>query len=136
VNSLAGALSRLIPAQNDAALKTSEAAGPGAVGIGFKDALKEKMDASSAKLQFSKHASARLSDRHIDLSEQDIERLSRATDKAAEKGAKDALMMLGNLNLIVSVNNRTVVTAMQAGDVGDAVYTNIDTAVVVGDELI
>lgn len=136
MNSLAGALSRLIPAQADSATRLAGTAAKGADHLGFKGALKEKMDISSANLQFSKHASARLSDRHIDLSEKDLERLSRATDKAAEKGSKDALMMLGNLNLIVSVNNRTVVTAMQAGEVGDAVYTNIDTAVVVGDELI
>lgn len=136
MSNLIGALSHLLPNQNTAVSGSPLGNASDVNGDGFLSALKEKMGECPSNLQFSKHATARLSDRKINLSEKDIERISRATDKAAEKGARDALMMLGNLNLIVSVNNRTVVTAMQAGEAGDAVYTNIDTAVVVGDEAV
>lgn len=90
--------------------------------------------AEAHDIHFSKHAEKRLRDRHIDLSSEDMVRLERATDMAEAKGAREALMMLGNVNFIVSVRNRTVVTAMQAGQAEDMVFTNIDTAVMLSDE--
>ncbi len=133
MSNLIGALSHLVSEQVN--LSKNENVMSANLGTdGFKGALKEKLEVASSDLQFSKHAMTRLSDRNINLSNKDIERLARATDVASKKGAKDALLMLDDLSLIVNINNRIVVTAMQAGEIGDSVYTNIDTAVVVGEK--
>lgn len=99
----------------------------------FQQLLTESIEAKRTGLNFSRHAQERLQDREIDLTPDELSRLERATEKAAAKGAQTGLMMMGNLNLIVSVQNRTVVTAMENNAVEDAVFTNIDTAVVVGE---
>lgn len=131
-----GALQNLMPAsavagsaKAQARTDSTAAASQGS----FTDALNASIG-QGGSLKFSKHAANRLKDRDISLTDGQLASLDRAADKAAEKGARDALMMLGNLNLIVSIGNRTVVTAMQPGESEDAVYTNIDTAVIVGDE--
>lgn len=101
---------------------------------GFQQLLQETMKATQSTLSFSRHAQERLQDRSISLSPGEILRLERATDQAAARGAQTGLMMMGNLNLIVSVPNRMVVTAMERTGNENAIFTNIDTAVVVSEE--
>jgi flagellar operon protein len=57
-------------------------------------------------------------------------RLKTAMDKAQEKGAKETLMVFDNFSLIVSVKNKTVITAMDKEGMKDNVFTNIDSAVI------
>ena len=101
-------------------------------GEDFRSVLNERMAQSPSRVRFSKHATQRLEQRRLHLSEADLRSLERATDKAAAKGSREALMMMGGLHLIVSVRDRTVVTAMPAERAGDVVYTNIDSAILVG----
>jgi flagellar operon protein len=98
----------------------------------FQAVLADKLDGEASRVRFSRHARERLEDRRIELSPDDLQRIDRATEMAEAKGAREALMLLGDVNLIVSVRNRTVVTAMPPQD--GRVYTNIDTAVMVGRE--
>jgi flagellar operon protein len=83
-------------------------------------------------LKFSKHAQDRLASRNIQLSGDDLSTLGRAVSKAGEKGSQDSLVMLRNMAFIVSVRNRTVVTAMDADQMQENVVTNIDSAVIAG----
>jgi flagellar operon protein len=48
----------------------------------------------------------------------------------AQKGGRESLIMLGDAALVVSVKNRTVITAMDRGSMQGNVFTNIDSAVV------
>ena len=63
-------------------------------------------------------------------------RLSEAVDRAEAKGAREALVLMpgaertDDLALVVSVKNRTVITAMDGNSIQDNVFTNIDSAVV------
>ena len=135
MNSFVGALSHLIPPSGVSnATPAQGPARPDGSGGDFLSALKNSLSAQDDTLRFSRHATSRLQDRRIALSDADVGRLSRATDKAAAKGAREALLMMPDANFIVSVPNRTVVTAMPAGETGDTIYTNIDTAVIVGEE--
>jgi flagellar operon protein len=84
------------------------------------------------ELKFSKHAQDRLASRNIQLSGDDLSTLGRAVSKAGEKGSQDSLVMLRNMAFIVSVRNRTVVTAMDADQMQENVVTNIDSAVIAG----
>jgi flagellar operon protein len=63
------------------------------------------------------------------MSSNELLRLENAVEKAAEKGAKESLVMLDDKAFIVSVRNRTVVTMMQKEHLVDNVITNIDSAV-------
>lgn len=84
-----------------------------------------------APLKFSAHASQRLSDRKIALDPSTLQRVNDAVDKAEAKGVEDTLVLTKDAALIVSVKNRTVITAMDRGQLTGNVFTNIDGAVIV-----
>lgn len=82
-------------------------------------------------LKFSAHALQRLQDRRIALDQATLAKVGVAVDKAASKGVQDTLVLTQNAALIVSVKNRTVVTAMDRSALDGNVFTNIDGAVIV-----
>lgn len=82
-------------------------------------------------LKFSQHALARMEERSIRLAEQDIGRLARAVDKAAEKGARESVVLMDELAFVVSIRNRTVITVVDGENLKENVFTNIDSAVVI-----
>lgn len=92
----------------------------------FDKLLKEELDT----LKFSQHALDRLQSRNLRLNETDLKKLSQAVDKAAQKGAKESLVMMNDIALVVSVKNRTVITAMDGNGAEDKIITNIDSAVI------
>ncbi|MGN0368584.1 MAG: TIGR02530 family flagellar biosynthesis protein [Wujia sp.] len=90
----------------------------------------EQTEKQSQGVKFSKHANQRLQTRNIELSDTQLERLNSGIDRARTKKIQESLVMMDNLAFIVNVKNNTVVTAMQQGE-EDAVFTNIDGAVIV-----
>lgn len=89
----------------------------------------EILQDEASKLRFSGHAQSRLNSREISLSEDDVKRLETAVSKAEEKGARDSLVLLRDMAFIVSVRNRTVITAMKGDQAQENVFTNIDSAI-------
>ncbi len=83
------------------------------------------------KLKVSGHAATRIESRGINLGPSEWERVIGGVDKAAAKGAKESLVMVDNVALVVSVKNRTVITAVDQQNIKDNVFTNIDSAVIV-----
>ncbi len=83
------------------------------------------------QLKVSNHAQTRLQSRNIQLDQAAWQRVSEGVDKAAAKGSKEALVMVDNAALVVSVKNRTVITAVDQAHLKDNVFTNIDSAVIV-----
>jgi flagellar operon protein len=81
------------------------------------------------KLKFSSHAIGRLADRGVVLSGEKAERLLRAVDAAEGKGARESLVLLDELAFVVSVKNRTVITACDTSSLKEGVFTKIDSAV-------
>lgn len=109
---------------------------PGQAGSGqsFADILGEavkKVQPGAGELKFSAHAQARLAARNISITPADVERLKNAVDKAAAKGAKESLILMDSVAYVVSVKNRTVVTAVGGDSMKENVFTNIDSAVIV-----
>ena len=97
----------------------------------FQDALLEAMDSSrETTLKFSKHASNRLADRNIELTKEQMERLTQGTNKAGSKGIKDSLVMVDHLAFIVNIPKNTVITAMDQSQADENIFTNIDGAVI------
>ena len=94
----------------------------------FKSLLENNLKKN--KLKFSKHAKQRLKSRSITLAQNDLNKLQEAVTKAKDKGAKESLVMTGENAYIVSVENDTVITAMNKNSMDSKVVTNIDSAVV------
>jgi len=85
---------------------------------------------SPITVKWSAHAAARLRQRGISLSQEQLVRLEQAVDKAAGTGARDALVMMDDTAMVVSVKNKTVITALAKDQARDNVFTNIDSAVI------
>ena len=97
--------------------------------ISFESVLRQAK-AEAEPLKFSKHASMRLMDRNIQLSESQTARLKEGVVQAGEKGIHDSLVLIDSLAFIVNVPNRTVVTALSQEEATNNVFTNIDGAVI------
>ena len=101
----------------------------GTQGASFQDVLTQKL--KEKELKFSAHSLQRLESRQVSLTKNQLERLNQGVEKAAAKGAKDSLVLMDNLAFVVSVKNKTVITAMDGLSMKENVFTNIDSAVIV-----
>jgi flagellar operon protein len=82
-------------------------------------------------IKFSAHATQRLRERQIQFSTETMAKLNDAINKADAKGVQDTLVITDKAALIVSVPNRTVITAMDKNNLEGNVFTNIDGAVII-----
>ncbi len=89
------------------------------------DHLQEKQE-----VVFSAHAKERIESRQIDLGAEDMQRIEQAMDKVQEKGGRSSLLMYGDVALLASVTNRTIITAVDGKEDQDQVFTGIDSAVI------
>lgn len=87
---------------------------------------------NSIKLKFSNHAVERLVQRGLHLSPEHIAKLEQAWDKVNAKGAREALVLLDGLAAVINVKNQTVVTVMDPKQMKEQIFTNIDSAVIMG----
>ncbi len=94
----------------------------------FADALSQA--GAEQQLQFSRHALARVQRRGIELDASTLGRLAEGVQRAASKGARDSLVLVDGTAFVVSVSNRTVITAVGSQHMKDNVFTNIDSAVI------
>ncbi|ACV61609.1 flagellar operon protein [Desulfofarcimen acetoxidans DSM 771] len=98
----------------------------------FSDILTQNIQQKQSAVRFSAHAERRLQERNISLAQEDIAKIGRAMQQASLKGARDSLLLYGNLALIASIKNNTVVTALDSDALqGEQVFTNIDSAVII-----
>jgi flagellar operon protein len=83
------------------------------------------------RLKVSGHAQTRLQSRGIELGQAEWNRVLEGVERAAAKGAKESLVLVDDAALVVSIKNRTVITAVDQQHLKDNVFTNIDSAVIV-----
>lgn len=95
-------------------------------GLPFGDVLGRVTE----ELQLSAHAVKRIDRRELALDAGAMDRLNAAVTRAAEKGARNSVVLLDNLALVVDVRQRTVVTAMQKEEGRQRVFTNVDSVVI------
>lgn len=103
-------------------------------GKSFQNILSEKVETNKSstneEVHFSKHATNRLEDRNIALTNEQLERLTKGTQMAGEKGIKESLVIIDKLAFIVNITNSTVITAMDQTETNENIFTNIDGAVI------
>jgi flagellar operon protein len=112
----------LAPAGRPATTPAQKAAGPS-----FAEVLGTQ---ARQPVRFSAHALQRVERRGIDLSPATLGRLNEGVDRAAGKGARASVVFVDATAFVVSVPNRTVITAVDRDHMKQQVFTNIDSAVI------
>lgn len=95
------------------------------------DEVLENINKDKSEIKFSKHATERLVNRNMNISQDEIKRLEKAFSKAEKKGVKDALILMDNKAFIANINNKTVITTVNKEQLEENVFTNIDGAVII-----
>jgi flagellar operon protein len=86
--------------------------------------------AQAGDVRFSGHALERLQRRGIVVDNTTLARLNDGVARAASKGARESLVLVDGTAFVVSVTNRTVITAVDREHMREHVFTNIDSAVI------
>ena len=117
----------LIPVNNRNSITKTSNTNSKANTSSFDAILQQKIN----EVKFSQHAQERLNNRNIKLSANDLKKLDQAVEKISQKGARESLIMLNDVALVVSVKNKTVITAMDGESAKDNIFTNIDSAIII-----
>ena len=121
-------LENIKPGQNG---KSSNQEGiAGAQGAYFADILGQAVDKAN-QVQFSAHAVKRLEQRSLMFSTHELERLNIGVQQLDAKGSKNSLVLVDDTAFVVSVSNKTVITAIDKNNAAENVYTNIDSVAIV-----
>ena len=115
----------LAPVRRPAAAAAAATQPPG--GPAFADVLRTRQQPG---VRFSSHALQRVERRGIDVSPATLGRLNEGLDRAAGKGARASVVFVDSTAFVVSVPNRTVITAVDRDHMKQQVFTNIDSAVI------
>lgn len=93
----------------------------------FKEVLKE---VNTEKLEYtlSKHAAERLS--QINFTNEDMKVIGDGFKLAEDKGAKNSVMIYKDVALIASIENKTLITAIEKDRAKENVFTNVDSVVI------
>jgi flagellar operon protein len=89
----------------------------------MQEALSPRTD--DKELKISSHAQKRLDQRGFSLAGEDMSNLSQAMDELDDKGSKNSLLFYKDMALIASIDNRTIITALNQNEL-DTVM-NIDS---------
>jgi flagellar operon protein len=119
----------LLPPGVQPVQKPAAGAVPGAPlqGPAFDEVLRQRVGA----VKFSGHALQRVERRGIDLDANNtLARLESGVERAASKGARDSVVFVDGTAFVVSVRNKTVITAVDSEHMREHVFTNIDSAVI------
>lgn len=90
----------------------------------------EHLQQAHQELKISKHASERMQERNIEISEEQWQEVTEKVNEAREKGVKQPLVLMDQAALIVSAKNATVITAMDRLEAKSQLFTNIDGTIV------
>lgn len=98
--------------------------------VNFDNILKRQIAKKSYDEGFkvSAHAAERLKD--INLTKEDFETIQGGLNKARIKGSKNTLMLFKEMAIVASVENNTIITAVDKERAKENVFTNIDSVVI------
>lgn len=93
----------------------------------FKDILKSEIS-KQEEYTLSKHAANRL--KEINFTEDDMKEIGKGFKIAEKKGSKNSVMLYKDVALIASIENKTVITAVDRERTKENIFTNIDSVVI------
>lgn len=103
-------------------------------GSSFQEELQQAQEARTEEVHLSKHAEKRIQQREISFDALEQQSVSEAMGQLSDKGARDALLLRSDAAFLVNVPNRTVVTAMDRGEMSSRMVTDIDSAYMLDDQ--
>lgn len=92
----------------------------------FKDLLNEQVNKTEG-FTISNHAAERMENVNFDT--KDMNKINEAINKAKDKGSKNSLIVYKDVAMVTSIENRTVITAVEGSRAKDNVFTNIDSVI-------
>ncbi|GAA0724145.1 TIGR02530 family flagellar biosynthesis protein [Clostridium malenominatum] len=95
----------------------------------FEQVLKKEISKDN-EVTISKHATQRLLERDIKITEEDMKKINDAIDGARQKGCREGVILYKDVALIASIKNRTIITAMSKDESQGNIFTNIDSLVI------
>lgn len=95
-------------------------------GNNFKDILNKTIEEKNY-FTLSKHAAERL--KEVNFSESDMKNIEKGFKLAEDKGSKNSVMLYKDVAIIASIENKTVITAVDKNRSTDNVFTNVDSVV-------
>jgi len=93
----------------------------------FKDVLNSVINKEES-FTISKHAALRLNE--INFTADDMKIIEKGFKIAKEKNSKNAVMIYKDTALIASIENKTIITAVNKERTKDNIFTNIDSVVI------
>ena len=96
----------------------------------FKEMFAREL-ANSHNIAFARHASERLHSRGLETSDENMNSIAGAIDKAYAKGSRETPVLSEDAALGVSVPNRTVITVFDPDNLREGIVTAIDSAVII-----
>lgn len=90
----------------------------------------EKTERSPDAIAFSKHAIARAEERGIEVTPTLMDQLAGSVERAQAKGATNILAFDTTRAFIINVPHGRVITTMSQEEMKEAIFTNIDGAVI------
>lgn len=96
--------------------------------VNFNDILQNEIKKNETDYTLSKHAADRL--KEIEFTEADMQEIAKGFKIAEDKGSKNSVMIYKDVALIASIENKTVITAIEKERAKDNIYTNIDSVVI------
>ena len=93
----------------------------------FKDVLDSVKNIDEG-FTVSKHAALRLNE--INFTEEDMKQIEKGFKIAKDKNSKNTVMLYKDVALIASVENKTIITAVDKERAKDNIFTNVDSVVI------
>lgn len=93
----------------------------------FKDVL-ESVKNKDEGFTISKHAALRLDE--INFTEEDMKQIEKGFKIAKDKNSKNTVMLYKDVALIASVENKTLITAVDKDRAKNNIFTNVDSVVI------
>ncbi len=93
----------------------------------FQDVL-DGVKSKDQSFTVSKHAASRLNE--INFTKEDMEQIQKGFKIAQNKNSKNTVMLYKDIALIASVENKTLITAVEKDRAKDNIFTNVDSVVI------
>ena len=94
----------------------------------FSEILKEKLSKENYEYTVSNHAANRL--KEINFNEEDMKNIGKGFEIAENKGSKNTVMIYKDVTLVASIENKTLITAVEKERAKENIFTNIDSVVI------
>ena len=93
----------------------------------FKDVL-DSVKSKDEGFTVSKHAALRLNE--INFTEEDMKQIEKGFEIAKGKNSKNTVMLYKDVAIIASVENKTLITAVERERAKENIFTNVDSVVI------